>query len=146
VQQRFELVAERANAIGTGEHLVEHRPGTRLVELLGEIADAQVLRAMDVARVGVLQTHDDLHQRGLAHPVSADERDAPTRQQPEGDVTEQRSLPVRFGETGDRDHSPVRLMGVPDARSRPANRLEPARPLDVRPPTGRTIRRSRPPV
>ncbi len=88
-------LGQRAAAV---EGLVEHRAlrVDRLV--LGEVADAQVGRTVDLARVGSLQADHDLQQGGLAHAVGADERDAPTVAQDEGDVAEQGPHPVGLGQ------------------------------------------------
>ena len=72
--------------------------------VLGQVADAQVGRAVDLAGVGQLQAHHDLQQRGLAHAVGAHERDASPVAEDEGDAPEQGPGPVGLAQPRDREH------------------------------------------
>jgi iron complex transport system ATP-binding protein len=79
VGEVLEAVGEAGDVRGAGEGLVEHRALLCGVQVLGEVPDAQVLGAVDLARVGLLRAHQDLEQRGLAQAVAADEGLAPAR-------------------------------------------------------------------
>ena len=62
----LEPVGELGDVPGAGEHLVEDGAVLGGVQLLGQVADAQVLGAVHLALVGLLHADEDLEQRGLA--------------------------------------------------------------------------------
>ena len=59
--------------------LLEHRAVDLLGQLLGQVPDAGALGGVDLAGIGLLVTHDDLEDRGLADTVATHERDPPAR-------------------------------------------------------------------
>ena len=89
VGEVLEAVGDAGDVPGAGERLVEDGPLLGGVQVLGQVADAQALRAVHLALVGLLHADEDLDQRGLAEPVAADERLAATREEAQGHVAEQ---------------------------------------------------------
>ena len=103
-----------------GQHLVEHRAVPPLGDLLGQVADGQVLGPVHLAAVGLGRAEDDLEQRGLAGAVPAHERDPPPGRSLERDVPEQHPRAVGLRQPRDGDHrrlSPVRRASPPRDRS-----------------------------
>ncbi len=59
-----------------GQHRVVHLVG----EVLGQVANGEVLGAVHLAGIGPLVADDDLEDGRLADAVAADQRDAPPGQ------------------------------------------------------------------
>ena len=102
---------EVADVLGAGQHLLDHRAGRMVRQLLGQVADAQVLRAVDLARVGRADPDEDLDQRGLALAVAADERGPTARRQSDRHIVEEGARPVAERESGRSEHRPILRRG-----------------------------------
>ena len=59
---------------------------------------------MDVARICLLVTHDDLEDRGLTDTIATHERDTAAGHEAERDIAEEGAPAVCFGESGNSDH------------------------------------------
>ena len=106
--ERLELaesVRERGELTGAGQHLLHHRAGGGVDEVLREVAHDHVAGAGDRAGVGVGVADEDLDERGLAGPVAADERDAATRTELQGHVLEEGPRAVRARDTAGGQHA-----------------------------------------
>ncbi len=111
---------------GCPEHDVEHRTDAEVGDLLGQVADAEVLGPVDLADVRLLLAQEHLDEGGLTGPVTADEGDAPAGADLQADVAEQGPRAVGLAELGRGDHaeqgtgaaSPTRPAGMIGLRTR----------------------------
>ena len=104
ILEMVEATGQLDEMLGAGDGLLEHRALAVTLEVLREVAHAQILRAMDLTDVGLVQSDEDLEQRGLADAVAADQGSSLRRQEPDGQVGEQRPRPVGDGESGRGEH------------------------------------------
>ena len=98
----FELVdavRERIEVLGARHRRLEDRAVGRLGEILGEIADLQVARPMDLARIGRMDAGQDLQQGRLARAVAADECRSAAQRQRDRHVAKQHARAMSFAKT-----------------------------------------------
>ena len=101
----FQSLGNVADVLGPIEGLGKHRSVARFGQLLGQVANAEVLGPVDDTCVGVLDPHDRLEKRRLPDTIAANEGYPSPIGQLQCHIAEQPSSAMSFFETGDRKHS-----------------------------------------
>jgi hypothetical protein len=94
-----DAVCERIEVLRTRHGRLEDRPVGCLCEILGQVTDLKIARPMDLARVGRMDTGENLQQRRLAGAVAADERGPATQWQGDRHVAKQHARAMSFAKT-----------------------------------------------